>query len=227
MNKHKLVKHRRAINIFVRTIANTLIILAIIFLGIGIWPYLQSELGYDWRQLIGQSYYVGGDHPTAATSPLGSILGEPPPLKITPVNTNFSIIIPKIDVNASVTGEVDVTNQAAYFAALEHGAAHAKGTVYPGQNGNSFIFAHSTLNFWDVARYNAVFTLLRKLEPGDRIVTFYKRQRFDYIVKEKKIVDPTDVSSLSPVANGRQLTLQTCDPPGTSLRRLLVIAKMD
>ena len=227
MNKKRVIKHRRLINIIVRTIANTLIILSVILLGVGIWPYLQSEISYDWGRLIGQVYYVGGDKPTQVSSPLGSIITAPPPLQITPVSTDFGIIIPKIDVNASVHGDVDVTNQAAYFEALKHGAAHAKGTVYPGQNGNSFIFAHSTLNFWDIARYQAVFTLLRKLEPGDRIITFYKGQRYDYIVKEKKIVDPTDVSSLSPVADGRQLTLQTCDPPGTSLKRLLVIAKMD
>lgn len=227
MNKRRVIKHRRLINLVVRTTANTLIIFALLFLGIGLWPYLESEFHYDWNQLIGQVYYIGGDTPPSTSSPLGAILTAPPPLKITPSDTNFGIVIPKIDVNSAVKGEVDVTNSAAYFAALEHGAAHAKGTVYPGQEGNSFIFAHSTLNFWDIARYQAIFTLLRKLEPGDRIITFYKGQRYDYIVKEKKIVDPTDVSSLSPVADGRQLTLQTCDPPGTSLKRLLVIAKMD
>jgi len=225
-NKETLVQNKQTINLVFRTIGNTFIILALLFLFLGFWPYLQAEFGYNWNQLIGQQFIVGGDKVNAGSSPLGAIVKSPPPISITPISTDFAVIIPKIDVNTLVSQDVDASDYNAYMTALTKGAAHAKGTVYPGQDGNSYIFAHSTLNFWDAARYNAVFTLLRKMEPGDLIVTFYKGKRYDYVVTEKLILPPDDVRFLTAKADGKQLTLQTCDPPGINLNRLLVIAKI-
>jgi len=223
--KEKIIKHRRKLNLIFRTVGNTFIILAIFFLAMGFWPYIGSEFRYNWNQLVGQRYAVAGDPIQAAGSPLGAIVTAPAPISITPVNTEFSIIIPKIDVNSPIVQEVDAGNYNDYIAALKKGVAHARGTVFPGQDGNSFIFAHSSLNFWDQARYNAVFMLLRKLEVGDQIVTYYHGQRYDYYVTDKVVVEANDVRYLTPSAEGRQLTLQTCDPPGINLRRLIVVAK--
>jgi LPXTG-site transpeptidase (sortase) family protein len=224
--KEQIIKHRKTINLIFRTVGNTLVILSIFFLTLGFWPYLEAEFKYNWNQVIGQKYYVAGDKISGTSSPLGAVLAAPPPITISPVNTDFSIIIPKLDVSSAVVQEVNAANYSEYMQALVRGAAHAKGTVFPGEAGNSFIFAHSTLNFWDVARYNAIFTLLRKLEIGDHIVTFYKGQRYDYYVTEKLTLDPGDLRFLTPLASGRQLTLQTCDPPGTTIKRLLIVAKM-
>src|SRR5205807_1584685 len=85
------------------------------------------------------------------------------------------------------------------------------------------IFAHSSLNFWDIYRYNSVFTLLRKVEVGDLVAVFYQGNRYDYKVVDKKIVPPTDTSILTSKADGKQLTLQTCDPPGLNLNRIVVL----
>lgn len=221
----QVIKHKRSINLVLRTIGNTLIIIAIFFLALGFWPYIDSEFNYDWNQLVGQRFLIAGDKATVSSSPLGAIVSAPPPISITPSNTDFTIIIPKINVNSPVVANVDPTNYNEYMQALNKGVAHAKGSVYPGQEGNSYIFAHSTLNFWDIGRYDAVFTLLGKLDQGDLIVLFYHGQRYDYYVTLKKTVDANDVSDLTAYAQGKQLTLQTCDPPGLNLRRLLVIAK--
>lgn len=225
MSKNLIIKNRRLVDVLLRTIGNTFIILAVFFLVMGFWPYLESEFSYTWNQLIGQTYVVRGDKADSTSSPLGAIVNAPPPISIVPESTDFGVIIPKLNVNTAVVQDVNAANEKEYFSALEKGAAHAKGTVFPGQDGNSFIFAHSTLNFWEVSRYKAVFTLLRKLEPGDRIVTFYQGQRYDYRVKEKKIVEASDITDLTPTAVGKRLTLQTCDPPGTTLKRLIVIAE--
>jgi Sortase (surface protein transpeptidase) len=53
---------------------------------------------------------------------------------------------------------------------------------------------------------------------------FYKGQRFVYKVIGKKIVDPKQVEYLTRKSNKEFLTLQTCWPPGTTLKRLLVFA---
>ena len=93
-------------------------------------------------------------------------------------------------------------------------------------NGNIYLFAHSTDNFWDVGRYNAVFYLLKDLTKGDEVVIFYKNQRYNYIVQKTEIVNPSNVSYLvdSQKQDKQQLILQTCWPSGTTFQRLLVFA---
>ncbi len=144
---------------------------------------------------------------------------------ITPVDTNFGIVIEKINANSRVI-DVDASNEQEYTVALGKGVAHAEGTAYPGQKGNIFLFSHSVQAPWEVVRFNAVFYLLRDLVPGDRIVMFYKNRRYDYIVFDKTIVDPSDTHFLTDSYNESILTLQTCDPPGTLSHRLIVRARL-
>jgi sortase A len=107
------------------------------------------------------------------------------------------------------------------------GVAHAKGSVFPNLKGNTYLFAHSTDNFWDVGRYNAVFYLLKDLKKGDDVIVFFENKRYNYVVTGSKITDPSNVSYLvnAQKGNEQQLILQTCWPPGTTLQRLLVFAK--
>lgn len=80
--------------------------------------------------------------------------------------------------------------------------------------------------FYNVGRYNAVFFLLGKLENGDEIDIFYNNERYKYQVINKKVVNPEAVAEYLRENSGQQtLTLQTCYPPGTTLRRLIVVAK--
>lgn len=146
---------------------------------------------------------------------------------LVPKDTNFSIIIPKIGASAKVFPNVNPASENDFLPVLMQGVAHAKGTVFPGQKGNIYLFSHSTDNFWDVGRYNAVFYLLKDLKPGDEVVIFFQNKRHDYIVKSSKIVSPTDVSYIvdSQKQSKEQLILQTCWPPGTAWQRLLVFAE--
>ncbi|KKS75032.1 MAG: hypothetical protein UV46_C0027G0005 [Candidatus Gottesmanbacteria bacterium GW2011_GWC2_42_8] len=102
--------------------------------------------------------------------------------------------------------------------------AHAAGTVFPGVTGNIFLFAHSTDNFWNVGRYNAIFYLLKELEKGDEVDLFLNGKRHIYRVTNKLIVDPTEIEYLTRQTNYEQLTLQTCWPPGTTFKRLIILA---
>jgi len=143
---------------------------------------------------------------------------------IVPVDEDFGIVIPKISANAKVIPEVDPQDSAVYQRALTKGVAHAKGTSLPGESGNIFIFAHSTADFFEANRYNAVFYLLSKMEKGDEIHLFYKNQQYRYKVSDKKTVSSDEAKYLDKNA-GDQLTLMTCWPPGTTMKRLIVIAK--
>lgn len=143
------------------------------------------------------------------------------------VNSNFSIIIPKIGATSNIIANVDVNKKAEYLEALKKGVSHAKGTYFPGQGGTIFLFSHSTDSPLNFARYNAVFYLLRKLEEGDEIIIYFADRKYRYKVVEKIITKASDTSWLNPQLDEEKLILMTCDPPGTTWRRLLVIAKPD
>ncbi len=145
---------------------------------------------------------------------------------IVPVSTQFGIVIEKINANAKIIPAVNPANEKEYVAALTKGVAEALGSTPPGQPGNLYLFAHSTDAPWNIVRYNATFFLLRELEPGDRVIIFYQDKRYDYIVFDKKIVLPTDISYLTNKYTVPVLTLQTCDPPGTLFNRLIIRAKL-
>lgn len=132
----------------------------------------------------------------------------------------FFITIPKIEVkNAKVA--VDSTNFQSHLA-------HFPGTAIPGEVGNSFITGHSVLpQFADPQNYLAIFTELSKLEVGDDITVELNGKTLTYVVQYSKVVDPRDTSVLLPISKtSKNLTLMTCVPPGTSLKRLVVITSL-
>lgn len=235
-----------------RTVGNFFLLCAITGVVLTFAPAFQAEAIYRYNVWRGQTYVVVGDkNPCVEEAEFSdvAVVTEPgrvkckaesggfdqtslldinvvEPLAIAPEDTEFGIVIPKIAANARVIPNVDPAKFEVYIEALKHGVAHAEGTAYPGQIGNSFLFAHSVGNFWEVNRWNAVFYLLRELEEGDEVNIFYKGERYIYQVYDKKIVQPNDVEYIEPQADFAKLTLQTCWPPGTTLRRLLVLARL-
>lgn len=145
---------------------------------------------------------------------------------VVPVDENFSIIIPKIDVNAPVVEQVSMANKNDYMEALRNGVAHAKGTSLPGEKGNMFIFAHSSLNFWQLGKYATVFNLIKQLEPGDTVTFYYMNEPYLYSVIDKTIVPGWNTAPFVQEYDEPMVTLITCDPPGTTINRMVVRAKL-
>ncbi len=203
-----------------RWLGNFLVLSAIVGVVLTFAPVIQVEYFYRKDQAERVTYIVSGD-PVPTTNLLVDKV-----LEITPLNNDFGIVIPKIGANARVIANVDPGNYADYINALKLGVAHAKGTVFPGQIGNTYLFAHSVGNFWEVNQWNAVFYLLKELKPGDEVDLFYQGKRYIYIVYNTRIVNPEDTEFLSTISNFPMLTLQTCWPPGTTLKRLLVFARL-
>lgn len=136
----------------------------------------------------------------------------------------FSIYVPKIDAKANVIPNINAGNYNEYSNALQDGVAHAAGTNFPGQGKLVYLFSHSTDSPLNFARYNAVFYLVRKLEKGDRIVLYFMGKEHKYVVTNKVITEASDTSWLKDKGQGEKLVLQTCDPPGTTLKRLIIEA---
>jgi len=129
-----------------------------------------------------------------------------------PIGRPFArIAIPKIGLDAIVLQGVD-TN------VLMHGPGHMEETAYPGEIGNMVISGHRVT-------YSHPFYNLDRLEQGDPIEIYTGKKKFVYLVAEKKVVSPTDLSVTQPTPD-RTLTLTTCNPRFSAKTRMVVIAKM-
>jgi sortase A len=229
--------------IILRTIGNFLFLFSLWGIALTVGPALYYEVLFRYNQLRNVTYVVAvppsviepttipsfGSIPTPTPivkrSLFGDLVGGNKVELISPVSAQFGIVIPKIGANAQIFPNVDAGRQDVYLASLQKGVAHAMGTVFPGVSGNIYLFAHSTDAFWNVGRYNAVFYLLKELNAGDEIDIFYGGVRHIYRVVNRIVVDPSEVHYLTDALPYEQLTLQTCWPPGTTLKRLLILAR--
>jgi len=133
------------------------------------------------------------------------------------------IIIPKINVEIPVDYSQTSTDEDVIENALESGVVHYPTTVLPGQLGNAAFFGHSSNNIFNPGKYKFAFVLLHTLVPGDTFYLVYNNINYVYQVYQTKIVPPSDVSVLDNVSGkSATATLITCDPPGTSINRLVV-----
>ncbi len=131
-----------------------------------------------------------------------------------------TIVIPKINVSAPIVYS-DTTDENKVHDELHNGVVHYAGTAMPGEVGNSFITGHSSNYWWDTGKFNYVFVNLDRLVPGDQAIVYYNGKKFVYTVKDKIVVEPTDMSVLAST-DTPVLSLMTCTPPGTSWKRLVV-----
>jgi len=136
----------------------------------------------------------------------------------------MELIIPKIAVRTKVLVNVDPAKEEEYNQILSNKAAHALGSSFPGQKGLIYLFGHSTNSIFNLNFFNPVFYAVKNLEKGDRITLLYQGKLYTYQIREKKIVEADDLADLYAEKDEEKLILQTCWPPGTSWKRLLLIA---
>ncbi|MDD2823526.1 MAG: sortase [Candidatus Daviesbacteria bacterium] len=222
----------------VRFLSYLFILIGILTVILIVEPVSIEEIKFDVGELSGRkavlpkvitSQGIETPQPTPVAdkqSGFGDIFGEAQKT-IIPKSTDFGIVIEKIDANAKIIKDVNPNNETEYLKALSEGIAHAKGTSLPGEVGNMYLFSHSVNAPWDVVRFNAVFYLLNKLSVGDRVVIFYQGKRFDYIIFDKTVAKATDTNFLVQNYETPVLTMQTCDPPGTTINRLIVRARLE
>ena len=132
-------------------------------------------------------------------------------------NKSYLLSIPKLGIkNALVEiGSMDLKNS----------IIHYPQTAFPGQLGNTVIFGHSVLpQFFNPKSYLTIFSTLFKLTVGDKITIRYDNIDYTYLVEDIYEIKATDFSVLDQRYDGKYLTLVTCSPPGTYLRRLIIKA---
>lgn len=210
---------------YFRTLPNILILLGIVLLTLAYGPIIKDEIWFKLKEARAQKYIL--NDPNAQSESIFAKYLSSAPVSIKPVNTDFSIIIERIDVNAPIVADVSVTDERAYSEALKSGVAHASTSDYPSTNaGNVYLFAHASINFWEAGRYASVFNLLRKLDLRDKVHIFFRGDDYTYAVVNKEFLSGWNTYPLTRPVIEPTLTLQTCDPPGTTINRLVVTAKL-
>lgn len=133
--------------------------------------------------------------------------------------THYTLSIPKLkikDAAVQIGGED-----------LKQGLIQYEGTAFPGQFGNTVIFGHSVLpQFFNPKNYLTIFSTLPTLKMGDEILVDFDGVRYKYVVEQMIEIKPEDISILEQRYDDLYLTLITCVPPGTYLRRLAVRARL-
>jgi LPXTG-site transpeptidase (sortase) family protein len=160
-----------------------------------------------------------------ASDPIAVITENPSPVVEEPTIAsipNNTIEILPIGVTAPILWDIPNTDDAV-AKGLSQGVIQINGTAKPGEKGNVFITGHSSNYPWAKGNYNQIFALLDKLVIGDQIKVAYLDKTYLYTVFEKKVVLPSETSILNQTEDNR-LTLMTCTPVGTNLKRLVVIA---
>ncbi len=142
-------------------------------------------------------------------------------------NWDFTLLIPKIGLNSKVFSNIDPSNKDEYMSVLKSGVAHAKFTAFPGNEGLVYIFGHSTDYPWNIKEYNALFYDIKDLKEGDEIIILYNNKPYVYKTLYQKIVDSDNLTYLNSKTNAKMLVLQTCYPPGTTWKRLIVVASLE
>lgn len=134
-------------------------------------------------------------------------------------NSTYLISIPKLKIKDAVVtiGSMDLKKSLIQYPQ----------TALPGQLGNSVVFGHSVLpQFFSPNNYLTIFSTLHKLKQGDEIIIDYDSVKYKYVIDEMFEVKPTDLSVLEQRFDQKNLTLITCSPPGTYLRRLIIKASL-
>lgn len=141
----------------------------------------------------------------------------------------FGIEISSLGLREKVIPNVDLGNKDSYMTALKEGVAHGAGSGFPGTesqvNRTIYLFAHSTDFDWNVSRYNALFYRLKDLEKDNEIKLTFWGEEYRYRVEEVKKLAAEETSFLKPQIEEEKLVLSTCWPPGTTWKRLVVVAK--
>ncbi len=122
------------------------------------------------------------------------------------------IVISTIGVDAPVVEGDD-------WEALKKGAGHHIGSVNPGERGNCIISAHNDI-------YGEIFRRLPEMRVGDEILVHTPSQIYRYVVRQTRIIEPTDVSVMLPT-NTPVLTLISCYPYRVDTQRIVVIASLE
>jgi len=135
----------------------------------------------------------------------------PPPIPTPGPEQARRIQIPAISVDAVIFQGDD-------WEQLKKGVGQHIPSGQPGRPGNMVLSAHNDI-------FGEIFRHLDKLKPGDEFYVSTERQQYTYVVRELRVVEPTDVWVLQPTDHA-SATLISCYPYLVNNKRIIVFADL-
>lgn len=178
--------------------------------------------------------YVYGTNPVKADSDGDSYddkseiaHGYDPTESVGDPRPELSVVIGKISLQAPVIWS-NSENENEMMGDLQNGVIHYYNTAAPGQNGNMIISGHSSNYVWAKGNYNHIFKDLDRLERDDIVIVRSAQKNgkiisYRYKITDKRVTTAEDQTVFENTP-GPTLTLVTCWPLGTNLKRLVVRA---
>lgn len=141
----------------------------------------------------------------------------------------YEIIIQKIGVTAPIVLSTSPI-EADILEDLENGVILYPKTAIPGEDGNTVITGHSSNYSWVKGAYNYIFKNLNSLETEDifeikMTQSNGKTFSYKYQINQKEIVSADD-RTIFQEKDEKQVTLITCWPLNTNLKRLMIKASL-
>lgn len=191
--------------------AKVILIIGIILLLIALIVLFWDKISV----LFGNKQYGVLYQDELTTVKYGDLDGET--LYITKNRKNYKdlsmrLIIPRLELDTLVTNDTIPEKLKDYPGLYEVSQMPRE------KDGNVSIAGHRDLG-------NNEFYYLHTIEEGDYIYLIYEGEIFQYEFFESKVVQPDDWSVILP-QGFNALTLTTCDPIGTRLRRLIVVGNL-
>ena len=176
----------------------------------------ETEIGTEETVSPDEDQHIDGR--TNENNGIGQNTTSPPltiekPVKKETIAPLGVLMIPKINLKQPVFAGASQKN-------LKIGIGHMSETSKIGEVGNAALAGHRSHTF------GRFFNRLDELDVNDEIEIRMGGNTFKYVVYEKVIVEPSDISVLGRNKKDKVLTLITCHPLRTATHRLIIHAKI-
>lgn len=162
---------------------------------------------------------------TATATPRVTSTPNPVGVQAASAFKNDWLYYPKLSISAPVEWYVQGAGDANKLMA--NGLVHIKGTATPEIPGETVIAGHSSYYSWAEGDYKTVFAPLVKAQNGDNIIVKRNGTTYFYNVSDiHEISGSDDYAAKIGGNNNKSITLMTCVPVGTTLRRLIISADL-
>ncbi|MEI6222506.1 MAG: sortase, partial [bacterium] len=215
----------------------SLVVTVILALLLLYWPMVFKEVHFWWKtnyqpateqnqQTVINAIYPDQISGTGKSS--DKLAQAEPNIPIIPPDNR--IVISKIEVNAPIIQVTDKSEQGV-LKTIESGVGWYPDTGKIGSKGNTVLTGHSSYFWWKPGEYKFIFSNLYKLPVGDTITVYSGGKKYDYTIYNSKVVEPTTseaewIFDQQSHQNESIVTLITCHPPGTALKRLILQARL-
>jgi sortase A len=139
----------------------------------------------------------------ATPAPLPTVVPQP--------EQPVRVEIPSIDVSAPVVRGDD-------WETLKLGVGHHIGSANPGERSNMVFSAHNDI-------YGEIFRHLDQMQLEDEIIVHTQTRSYRYVVKAKRIIEPTQVEVMAPTRKP-VVTLISCYPYLIDTQRIVVVGEL-